>query len=232
MTSTNFIKNLDGFKKLMKSAIKDLPNSGFTMIILGASFSGKTTFLTHYLLPLLMKKNNIISIHTESLNSKPITAYLDALSDKKKDRMIVYDKLNTDSIEMQYKINQDSKNAYQFINILDDIIDLRGPTLNKCILTYRNSKITTIILTQYVKLLKPSQRGSVHFIIIVGYKNMEDIDPLRKMFLHGFIRENFQIKKADDINCYIRTILKKYYILVDNRKDEIYLIQKPTEITT
>lgn len=89
-------------------------------------------------------------------------------------------------IKEQKYINVKCKNKYKFVNMLDDIIDVKFSALiSNLILTYRNSNISSLISLQYPKLLNKSARANINNIILFNFNTDETIIDTIKLYLRN-----------------------------------------------
>lgn len=176
------------------------PNTGNSTLILGSSKRGKSTLLM-YLFEKYYSNKNFISILFS------INAHIDLYKNNK--RLIKCKTFNKETQKLIYKekfINSKTNNKYEFINMLDDIIDIRfNKVVDDSILTLRNSKISTIISTQYCNLISKSARSSANNVFLFGFNTNEAVVVAINMFLAphftkmGFNTLNDQIQLYNDI---------------------------------
>lgn len=196
---------------------------GQTLALFGSSYSGKTTLLVHFLNNIVKSKTfDVILLFTESMNAGP----LDNL-DPSIIKCLGY---HPDIVNLAYKINLKTENRYKFLVVLDDCVNLRNnKTLEKQILLYRNSNITTILSTQYIKTLTPpGTRGSLHTIIITGGKTVENREQTYKTFLRQFLK-GYNKDGADEWiikNTHLSPNGGKY-IRIDNVRSEMDVLNRP-----
>lgn len=202
--------------------------SGTTYAIVGKSFSGKTTFIVNQLNSLTEAELNMyngIVFFTESANADP----LKDLSSRVKERMILTDRFCPKILQVLKKLNDATHNKFKFLVIFDDILELRGMLLTKCILTLRNSNISTVISIQYHKLMSPAQRSSVHNMYIFNLRTEQ-----WEYMLRGFILGNVQEllpslageKRVSVVSQKMRQCMDNHILYYDQRKDEIFLWNK------
>jgi len=202
--------------------------SGTTYAIVGKSFSGKTTFIVNQLNALSedeLKKYNAIIFFTESANSDP----LKTLSTSVKEKMILTDRFCPKILQVLKKIQDATHNKFKFLVIFDDIIKLRGELLTQCILTLRNSNISTAISIQYEKLMNPAQRSSVHNMYIFNLRT-ESWEYMLKGFVLGNVKELVPAlsdeKKVSVVAQKMRQCMDDYILHYDQRRDQIVLWNK------
>lgn len=175
--------------------------SANTKVIIAPSYSGKTTLLVNELLKLAtvndgedLEAYSKIIMFTESPNSTPLKK-LEANIKLFKGKLKIYDRYVPSIVKKLTVINSHTDNRFLFLVIYDDVLDLSDGTIMKSILTLRNSNISTCILTQYFKILRPAQRQSIHDIYTLkfGY-------PAWQYLVHDFIQPNLQSWLREDQN--------------------------------
>lgn len=102
------------------------------------------------------------------------------------------------AIGMEKKIQTGTRNAYNFLNLFDDCLNVRNSRLmNNLVLSYRNSKISSIISLQYVFMLSKAMRANINSIIMHAFNTDESIEAVIKIFLKGYLA-SIGIKKLTD----------------------------------
>jgi ABC-type dipeptide/oligopeptide/nickel transport system ATPase component len=196
---------------------------GQTLAIFGSSYSGKSTLLVFFLQNIVKAKAfDVIILMTESLNAGP----LDNLP-KEVIKCLGY---HPNIVQLAYKINLKTNNRYKFLFVLDDCVNLRSnKTLEKQILLYRNSNISTILSTQYIKTLTPpGTRGSLHTILVTGGKTPESREAAYKIFLRSYLK-GYNLHGADEwiVKNTQLTPTGGTYIRIDNVKSDMSVIDRP-----
>lgn len=196
---------------------------GQTLAIFGSSYSGKSTLLVHFLNNIAKEKVfDIIIVMTESINAGPL---------QKLDKNIILCLgYHPEIVQLAYKINMKTVNRYKFLFVLDDCVGLRNSKiLEKQVLLYRNSNISTIISTQYIKTLTPpATRGSLHTVIFTGGKSPEDRAQMYKTFIKGYQRG--LTPEGADMWIVKNTKLKPNggkYVRIDNVKSDMQILDRP-----
>lgn len=156
-------------------------NSG---ALFGSSKSGKTTAMMAIYRKYYQKEpdgSRGDSICTLFAANSQIPAY------KTDKRLIRYDHFDNRAhkyIDLQQRINRRTSNAYEFANFIDDFTRLRNDEwLDKLILSYRNSNISTWICLQAAKRLDKSQRSSVNHVMLFRNNNQEMARDIVELFL-------------------------------------------------
>lgn len=106
-------------------------------------------------------------------------------------------------IDWQRKVNKANNNRFKFLNMFDDLIDLRfNKLVNNLILTYRNSNMSSIICLQYAKLLSKAARGNINNIFLLSLNTDESITDVISTFLTGTIKRNKFVDEGDSVAWY------------------------------
>jgi len=204
--------------------------TGATFAMIGKSKSGKTTFIVNQLNRMTEKEvegYNVIVFFTTSLHANP----LKDLAPHVKKRMVLVGRFVPKILQTMKRINDETKNQFKFLVIFDDILKLRGDLMSECILTLRNSNISTVISMQYVKLMSPAQRDSVHNIYLFNLKT-----ELWEFMLRGFILGNVKeeipairpIKRVTEVALVMRQIMNPFILYHDQVNDTTEFYNKKT----
>lgn len=116
-----------------------------------------------------------------------------------------FNKKDADMIELQKYINSHTDNHYLFMNMFDDIVDAKYSTVvNKLILVYRNSMISTIISTQYLYLISRQNRTNINSFLFFRFHNMEYLQDIINQYLKNYFIKILGIKTTmnDMVNFY------------------------------
>lgn len=218
--ATKPTKDFD-IKKWKSESIFKPEDSAKTTCILGASFTGKTTLLVRELNKLHPNDYDRIVLFTESTNSSPLKNL------NKKLQVQVFDRFCTAIPKLLKDINDETKNKFRFLLLLDDIIELKNKMFNKLILTMRNSNISTVVLIQYEKLITPSTRNSMHDYYITGLRN-EGYEYMLRGFLGSFFREILNEKGSyGKLAERVREFMHGKVLHYDQRKNELEFYLRP-----
>lgn len=211
--------------------IDDKAGTGQTALVLGSSFTGKTSLLVIALNNLVRNKSyDVIVVFTESINSEPLKKL------KYRDHRVIFANcFLPDVIKWAHLINQETENRYKFLFILDDIVDMgRKKVYQKIILTMRNSNISSITVTQYSKLIPPALRGSYHNVIFTGFRSSESREFVIKNWLTSPMKE-LGMKKMEQFDKFFVDSTKYdpndkkngKYIWLDNIREDMHIETRP-----
>jgi hypothetical protein len=165
--SINKIEVKNMFDKL------DLEES-FNLCIFATSKSGKTYLAKQVIETLLLKKPHLIPIFFVGNISAPIY-------DDIRDKYIFFSKLQPKLIETLHIINSHIPKKYEFLIIIDDIIDARNTNIIKNLaLSYRNNNFYSIFILQNTTLITKNARGNSACYLFGLNKQEESISVLDK----------------------------------------------------
>lgn len=184
-------------------------NGGVSVALLGSTRSGKTTFLK-YLLDKHFPK------HLKVLMSNSIHApiYKD-MRDMVKSPLYI-PKL----VKEGYMINKETKNHYDFLYILDDIVTGKfDKELLKLLAIYRNSNMSAIISIQSPILLNSATRGNLNYVLLGRMNSEEQIEKTIKMYLTSYLDGRNMTEK---IKNYKAMTEDHYWIVINNLDGSVY----------
>lgn len=173
-------------------------NNGVTYMIYGSSGSGKSTLLKNVFFNHIYSENAdkdyIVYVFTES-------KFSDALRDLPKCLIMDYAGLDEDVINFAYLQNMEFQKRYNFVFVLDDVIGLRfHNVLEKCLLVYRNSNISTIISIQYPKKVPISMRSCAYQIICLPFNSSEATEIVVRACVSKYVPGNNIQEKISNYN--------------------------------
>jgi hypothetical protein len=179
--------------------------TGNTIVIFGSSKSGKSTKLME-----LYQKYFSKYVCTLFAGNPQISLY-----QSYPDIILVdgFPSFGNDYIELEKTINKNTDNAYKFLNMFDDILNVRHKNLiNEGIISMRNSNISTIVCLQNIKLFSRASRDNVNNIMFFSWNSDESIEDTLKIFLSSFFKRLGVSSKEDMINLY-RQLTKNHNYL-------------------
>jgi hypothetical protein len=152
-----------------------------TLFIAGSGKAGKSRLLMHIWNKNYANLDWITFLFTFSSQNK--------IYEKDK-KLLIRNEFNAkDSamIESMKYINQHTDNKYNFLCMFDDCIDIKySPVVNKLVCVYRNSGLSTIISSQYVKMLSKQNRANINSIAFFRFNEDEVIEQVIKMYLKSY----------------------------------------------
>ena len=187
----------------------ELPsNGGVSVCFLASTRAGKTTFLKELI-------DDHFSKHVKILMSNSIHAPIyDSMKNLVKSPVYI-PKL----VKEAYLINKDTRNHYDQLFILDDIVTAKfDRELLKLLAIYRNSNLSAIISIQSPVLLNSATRGNLNYVMLGRMNSDEQIEKVIKMYLTSWIPGKIDEK----IRKYRELTEGYHWIVVDNLKDQVY----------
>jgi uncharacterized protein with ATP-grasp and redox domains len=183
-------------------------NGGISVCFLGSTRSGKTTFLKHLL-------DKYFNKHFKILMSNSIHAPI-----YKDIKDIVKSPIYFPEIVKEgYEINRQTKNHYDFLYILDDVVSAKfDKELLKLLAIYRNSNLSAVISIQSPVLLNSATRGNLNYVMLGRMNSDEQIEKTIRMYLTSYIPG----KMAEKIRTYRDMTENHHWIVVDNINGEVY----------
>lgn len=173
-------------------------NSGACMQILGSSRSGKTVLLKDLYRKTKLKKLPGV-LFSNSLSSPSYDYFRDKLG-------CMYD-FNPEAVQLLVNYNRRTKNAYQFVVLIDDENSAKEQKeMKNLMMTHRNNNVNTIFCSQSYANLNKGSRGSVSYAFLGAFNTDEAIeDALTKYvgsFLEGSLQEKIDLYRdlTDDHN--------------------------------
>jgi hypothetical protein len=183
-------------------------NGGLSICFLGSTRSGKTTFLKYLVDKWFGKHFKVLmsnSIHNPIYND---------MKDLVKSPLYI-PKL----VKEGYDINKNTKNHYDFLYILDDVVSAKfDKELLKLLAIYRNSNLSCIISIQSPVLLNSATRGNLNYVLLGRMNSDEQIEKTIKMYLTSYLDG----KMTDKIRKYRELTENHYWIVINNLTGEVY----------
>jgi hypothetical protein len=203
---------VDRFAKTPFKLLLD-PHTGNTTFVLGGSKYGKSTALMKIYDQYYSDKNFISILWTVNPQIQLYKGHRKLL------KAGVWNLESEEVIKDQKRIQTKTKNHYKFLNIFDDVINVKNNALmDNMILTYRNSKMSSIISLQYSNLMSKCSRANCNNILAFGFNTDESIEVVIKTFLTGYLKKIGITKLPDQINWY-----------KDRTADHSFIYIKPSE---
>lgn len=179
--------------------------TGNSTVIFGSSKAGKTTLMM-YLYRQFYDDN-------KELISTLFSGNMQNISYSHLKNLIIADGFNDKSekyIKMHKYINMKTNNHYNFLEMFDDILDMKySKLINNLILSYRNSNISSIICLQYIKLLSKQNRANCNNIIIFRNNTDEAIKDVIETFLKSYFL-NLGLRRYDEQYNFYKEVTSDY----------------------
>lgn len=193
-------------------------NNGVTMGLVGSSGAGKSTVLREVFMDdvfgIRKDKDYIITVFTESPDS-------DAFQGLSKDIKVDGNGLDEEQINWAYRMNIIHGKQFNFMFILDDVLQLRYQRqLERMFLIMRNTNITSVVSIQYPNLIPRPIRTSVYYIFCMRFNTREGVEMAVDYFLSSYIPGN----KEEKIETYTRWAENHRFYLIDNLNYKVYAV--------
>lgn len=193
-------------------------DNGVTCGLVGSSGAGKSTVLRKVFMDdvfgLRKDKDYIITVFTESPNS-------DAFIGLSKDIKVDGHGLDEDQINWAYRMNSIHGKRYNFMFILDDVLQLRyQKQLERMFLIMRNTNITSVVSIQYPNLIPRPIRTSVYYIFCMRFNTREGVEMAVDYFLSSYIPGN----RDEKIEIYTRWAENHRFYVIDNLNYKVYAV--------
>lgn len=189
--------------------------TGSTFGLVGATKSGKTTFLIEQLNLLPVGAFDLIVYFTMSPNATPLARLRPDLN------VVVVLGFQPSIVNALLQKNLKTKNLFRFCTILDDVIDVKySSTLNAQLLYMRNSNISTISVVQDIKMISRQARGQLNHILLFGWPTPDPIAKVNEALgIAGWAKEQM-LRSDPDLSA--RSIRKDDIIRFVQKKLEGY----------
>lgn len=189
-------------------------NGGVHFGLIGSGRSGKSTCMIE-----LYKKifpRNTISVMMS--NSSQASIY----KDLPKNKVIVSPAYYPKVIKDMAMINRETKNEYDFLVILDDVVTgiKFDKELLKLLAIYRNSNVSSIISVQAVKLLNSAGRTNFSFILLFKLNSDDQIEIIIRSYLNTYLPK--EMSMIEKMKLYKQLTANHYFLVVDNVNGGIY----------
>lgn len=161
------------------------PGTGNSTVLLGSSKAGKSSAMMYIYRRQYGGANQVAVLFA---SNPQIPLY--SAKDRQTKRLIVVTGYDPRLIRLARAINRGAGNKYEFVFMLDDIIDQRqDKTLAELILTLRNSNISSMVCLQYGNLLAKMSRSNVNNILLFRFNNDEAIEIVVAQYLKSHFRK-------------------------------------------
>jgi hypothetical protein len=192
-------------------------NTGNTVLIMGSSKAGKSTYMMRIYDKYFKNKHEMIK--TLFCTSSQLDMY------HRDEELLICEEFPKEAnfyIKDQLNLNRATGNTYEFLNMFDDILDMRfNKMIIEMVLTLRNSKISTIIAIQDPKLVNKSARGSMNNCVFFRFNTDQGVEDCLNTFLKSSFRK-LGIQKDDMINVYRDLTSNHNYLYLNNITGYLY----------
>ncbi len=191
-----------------------LPNRefGISVLLMGSTRAGKSTMM-NYLYENIFRQHFITVLHTTSIQSRIYKPLLNSCA--------VATNYHPELIQESYRINKHTHNHYEFLHIIDDVVDKKNdPMLKRLLTTLRNSRISGMITGQSLTIFNSITRGNINYVCL-GYLNSDaSVEQAIKTYLISYFPKGMRMD--DKIKAY-RELTKDYHwIIIDSIHGETF----------
>ena len=189
-------------------------NGGISIMLIGASRSGKTTLLKHLYRTYFEKY-----ITTMFSMNRHADIYSD-LSDK----VMVADRFHSELLREAHEINCLCNNRFPFLFISDDYVDNKiknDPEITRCMTIYRNSNTSSIWSFQGRTLMSAVGRNNANYICILKQQTPLEWENVIKEFLSMWLPTGMTMKEMVDF-CKMATVDHQMFV-IDNIEGKWFL---------
>ena len=183
---------------------------GFSIALIGSTRSGKSTalgyILEHYF------KDHIGVLMTNSPQAEIYKAMKTVAQSPGYLPKVIRDMAH---------INRETKNKYEFLAILDDVVS--GVKFDKEILQmltiYRNSNVSCIISAQAVSLMNAAGRTNINNVCLFKLNSDEQIEKVIKFYLNSYFPPSWRM--IEKIKYYREKTEDHHFFIVDTLNGRI-----------
>jgi hypothetical protein len=184
---------------------------GCSIMLLGMTRSGKSYALNHIYDTYF--KDHIGVLHTNSLQSDIYTPL------KKLIRCPTY---LPDMLDETHKINKATDNKYEFLHIVDDVVNKKNDKDLISLLTIgRNSRNSIIITAQELSIMNAIGRSNINFICLLKLGSDMAIEKVVKSYLRSYFPAYMSLN--EQIKMYKKLTEDHNMFVIDNLNSEIFL---------
>lgn len=184
---------------------------GCSICFLASTRSGKTTFLDYLLSNYFDKHFKVLM--TNSMHN-PIYDNIKKMKD-----LVISPAYFPDLVKDGYDINKRTKNHYDLLYILDDVVTAKfDKELLRLLAIYRNSNLSAIVSIQSPTLLNSATRGNLNYVFIGRQNSDEQFEKVIKMYLTSYLEG----KMTDKIKELKKMTENHYWIIINNLDGSIY----------
>ena len=185
---------------------------GISILLMGSTRAGKTTMM-NYFYENVFKQHFITILHTTSIQSGIYKPLLKSCA--------IANEYHPELLAESYKINKHTDNHYEFLHIIDDVVDRKNdPQLKRLLTTYRNSRISGIITGQSLTIFNSITRGNINYVCL-GYLNSDaSVEQAIKTYLISYFPKGMRMD--DKIKTYRQLTKDYHWIIIDSINGEVF----------
>ena len=190
--------------------LKPPSNGGFSIMMVGSTRAGKSTMLDHILKHYF--KDHIGVLMTNSPQADVYKGMNIAQSPEFLPRVI----------KDMAIINKETKNKYDFLVCLDDVVTKAKfhPEILKLLAIYRNSNMSAIINVQALTLMNAAGRTNINVVLLFKNNTDSEIERNIKTYLNSYLPKN--LKMSEKIFWFRKATEDHHFIMVDTLNGDVY----------
>jgi ABC-type cobalamin/Fe3+-siderophores transport system ATPase subunit len=187
---------------------------GCSMALIGASRSGKTTFMKYII------KNHFAKHITVMFSQNP---HADIYSDLGK-KIIVCDTYHPELLRETHELNKECDNKYPFLFISDDMVDpkMKGDVeITRALTIYRNANISTLFSFQGRTMMNAVGRNNLNYVAIFKQQTPLEYENVVKEFLSMWLPQHLTMKQM--VSFVMRATQDHHFFFIDNIEGCCYI---------
>jgi len=195
---------------------------GISILLMGSTRAGKTTMMNYFYENVF--KRYITILHTTSIQSGIYKPLLKTCA--------IATEYHPELLVESYKINKHTDNHYEFLHIIDDVVDKKNdPQLKRLLTTYRNSRISGIITGQSLTIFNSITRGNINYVCL-GYLNSDAaVEQAIKTYLISYFPKGMRMD--DKIKAYRKLTEDYHWIIIDSIHGDVFRTKlRPDQIVS
>jgi len=187
-------------------------SSGISVLLMGSTRAGKSTMM-NYLYENVFK-HYITVLHTASSQNSIYKPLMKTCA--------VGSCYHPELIAETYRINRKTDNHYEFLHIIDDVVDKKNDAeLKKLLTIYRNTRISAIITGQSLTIFNSITRGNINYVML-GYLNSDaSVEQAIKTYLISYFPKG--MKMEDKIKAYRELTSDYHWVIIDSIHGDVFL---------
>lgn len=184
--------------------------SGSSIIMIGSTKSGKSFALGHILETYFSKHIGVLMTNSPQA---PIYRGMNILQSPEFVPKVIKD--------MAY-IQEKTKNHYNFLTVLDDIVteSKNNKEILKLLTIRRNSAMSAILIAQGMTLLSAVGRTNINFVLLFKQNTDSEREKLIKTYLNSYFPQSMKMK--DKLLWYRLNTEDHFFIVIDTLNNEVF----------
>jgi len=189
-------------------------NGGISILLCGASRSGKTTLLKY-----LYRTHFQKYITTMFSMNRQADIYKDL-----DEKVMISDRFHSELLREAHELNCLCDNKYPFLFISDDYVDHKiknDPEITRCMTIYRNANVSSIFSFQGRTLMSAVGRNNANYIVILKQQTPLEWENVIKEFLSMHLPTGMTMREMVEF-CKQATVDHQFFF-IDNIEGKCFL---------